>query len=144
MLSREERITADSRYYVYSPSRTAMEMFLYPLQCGHFTYLPGYHLSRESFDSFLLLSRKVPSPCRPRARHRLPPGGSLYSWTATSPTPTPRMLGGVAYGVILMVSLPDTGTRISFPGWAMCSRFPTPNTASAGSPPFWICSPQKA
>ncbi len=55
MLSREERITADSRYYVYSPSRTAMEMFLYPLQCGHFTYLPGYHLSRESFDSFLLL-----------------------------------------------------------------------------------------
>ena len=55
MLSQEEFVTPDSRYYVYSPSRNALEMFLYPLQCGHFTYEPGYHLVRESFDSFLLL-----------------------------------------------------------------------------------------
>ncbi len=55
MLSQEEFITTDSSYFVYSPSKTALDMFLYPLQCGHFTYLPGYRLVRESFDSFLLL-----------------------------------------------------------------------------------------
>lgn len=55
MLSQEEFVTPDSRYYVYSPSKNALEMFLYPLQCGRFTYEPGYHLARESFDSFLLL-----------------------------------------------------------------------------------------
>lgn len=55
MFSQEEFVTSDSSYYVYSPSKNALEMFLYPLQCGHFTYLPGYRLSRESFDSFLLM-----------------------------------------------------------------------------------------
>lgn len=30
-------------------------MFLYPLQCGQFAYLPGYRLVREAFDSFLLM-----------------------------------------------------------------------------------------
>ena len=30
-------------------------MFLYPLQCGLFSYLPGYNLQRDSFDSFLLM-----------------------------------------------------------------------------------------
>lgn len=55
MLSQEEFVTSDSRYYVYSPSKNALEMFLYPLQCGHFTYEPGYHLVRESYDSFLLM-----------------------------------------------------------------------------------------
>lgn len=51
----EENILPDSDYYVYSPSRTATDIYLYPLQCGHFTYLPGYSLERESFDSFLLM-----------------------------------------------------------------------------------------
>lgn len=55
MHSQEKFITSDSKYYIYSPSKNALEMFLYPLQCGHFTYLPGYRLSRESFDSFLLM-----------------------------------------------------------------------------------------
>lgn len=55
MLSKEEFVASDSRYYVYSPSRNALEMFLYPLQCGHFIYEPGYRLVRESFDSFLLM-----------------------------------------------------------------------------------------
>lgn len=55
MLSQEDFISSDSSYFVYSPSKNALEMFLYPLQCGHFTYLPGYHLVRESFDSFLLM-----------------------------------------------------------------------------------------
>lgn len=51
----EERIAPGSDYYVYSPSRTATEIYLYPLQCGHFAYLPGYALERESYDSFLLM-----------------------------------------------------------------------------------------
>jgi AraC-like DNA-binding protein len=50
-----EYISAESEYFVYSPSQTALEIFLYPLQCGLFTYKPGYALSRESFDSFLIM-----------------------------------------------------------------------------------------
>lgn len=55
MKSQEELVGADSNYFVYSPSKNALEMFLYPLQCGCFTYLPGYRLVREAFDSFLLM-----------------------------------------------------------------------------------------
>lgn len=55
MKTREELITPESDYFIYSPSRLAQEMFLYPMQCGHFTYQPGYSLTRESFDSFLLM-----------------------------------------------------------------------------------------
>lgn len=55
MKSCEELVSAKSDYYIYTPSKTALEMFLYPLQCGLFFYLPGYLLSRESFDSFLLM-----------------------------------------------------------------------------------------
>lgn len=47
MLSKEPFIRNDSNYFVYSPSKNAMEMFLYPLQCGQFTYLPGYRLVRK-------------------------------------------------------------------------------------------------
>lgn len=55
MRSQEEFVHIDSQYYVYSPSRTALNMFLYPVQCGHFIYEPGYFLKRESYDSFLLM-----------------------------------------------------------------------------------------
>lgn len=55
MLSQEEFVHESSRYYIYSPSRNAQEMFLYPLQCGRFLYGPGYSLRREAFDSFLLM-----------------------------------------------------------------------------------------
>lgn len=55
MKSCEELISSKSNYYIYTPSRQASGMFLYPLQCGIFTYLPGYSLRRESFDSFLLM-----------------------------------------------------------------------------------------
>ena len=61
MLSSEELVANGSDYYVYSPSKNALEMFLYPLQCGHFVYLPGYRLSRESFDSFLFMYIQVGS-----------------------------------------------------------------------------------
>lgn len=55
MKSCEELVASGSEYYVYSPSKAAQDMFLYPLQCGHFEYLPGYHLVRESFKSILLI-----------------------------------------------------------------------------------------
>ncbi len=54
MKSAEQKVSPVSDYYINSPSRTAQEMFLFPLQCGLFTYDPGYMLKRSSFDSFLL------------------------------------------------------------------------------------------
>ena len=51
----DEFISSQSEYFIYTPSKQAREMFLYPMQCGLFYYLPGYSLVRESFDSFLLL-----------------------------------------------------------------------------------------
>ena len=55
MKSCEAYVDQKSEYYIYTPSMTAQEMLLYPLQCGHFIYEPGYHLVRESFESFLLI-----------------------------------------------------------------------------------------
>lgn len=55
MKSLEEFVNPESDYFVYSPSKLAMNMFLYPMQCGLFSYMPGYSLTRESFDSFLLM-----------------------------------------------------------------------------------------
>ncbi|MBO5335781.1 MAG: AraC family transcriptional regulator [Lachnospiraceae bacterium] len=55
MKSCEELVAPESDYYIYSPSKSAQDMFLYPLQCGVFSYKPGYYLKRESFDSFLLM-----------------------------------------------------------------------------------------
>ena len=55
MKSVEQKVSPVSDYYINSPSKAAQEMFLYPLQCGVFTYDPGYVLNRSSFDSFLLM-----------------------------------------------------------------------------------------
>lgn len=55
MKTNEKLIDTSSEYYVYSPSKTAKNCFYYPLQCGHFLYHPGYHIERDSFDSFLIL-----------------------------------------------------------------------------------------
>lgn len=55
MKSIEEFVAPQSDYFIYTPSKQAMEMFLYPMQCGTFIYLPGYSLTRDSFDSFLLM-----------------------------------------------------------------------------------------
>lgn len=51
----EPFISAESDYFIYSPSITAKEMFFYPLVCGHFFYQKGYSLYRDSYDSFLLM-----------------------------------------------------------------------------------------
>ncbi len=53
--SQERKVSSASDYYIFVPSRTAQRIFLYPLQCGFFCYEPGYTLSRQSFDSFLLM-----------------------------------------------------------------------------------------
>ena len=55
MKSCENHVAEKSDYYIYSPSKTAREVFLYPLQCGRFIYEPGYYLRRDSYDNFLLM-----------------------------------------------------------------------------------------
>lgn len=55
MKSHEKNVAPVSEYFIYSPSKTALDTFLYPMQCGLFSYMPGYSLVRESFDSFLLM-----------------------------------------------------------------------------------------
>lgn len=55
MKSCEKFVAPESDYFIYSPSKLALDMFLYPMQCGIFSYMPGYSLTRESFDSFLLM-----------------------------------------------------------------------------------------
>lgn len=55
MKSCEAFVSPESEYFVYTPSRSARELFFYPLQCGHFIYEAGYSLYRESYDSFLLM-----------------------------------------------------------------------------------------
>ncbi|RSX53584.1 L-rhamnose operon regulatory protein rhaS [Bifidobacterium goeldii] len=44
-----------SDFYIYTPSRTALQTFLYPLRAGLFQYESGYRQERTSFDSFLLM-----------------------------------------------------------------------------------------
>lgn len=55
MLSTEKFINPKSDYYIYTPGSTAQNLFLYPTIVGHFKYESGYHLYRESFDSFLCI-----------------------------------------------------------------------------------------
>lgn len=55
MKSYESFVAPQSDYYMYAPSLHAKELFLYPLCIGHFIYEKGYSLSRESYDSFLLV-----------------------------------------------------------------------------------------
>ncbi len=55
MKSCEKKISKKSDFFLYTPSVTAMDAFLYPICTGHFLYKPGYFLHRNSYDSFLLL-----------------------------------------------------------------------------------------
>lgn len=51
----EPFINQKSNYYSYIPSLVGKSTFFYPIALGHFFYEAGYQLSRDSFDSFLLL-----------------------------------------------------------------------------------------
>ena len=55
MRSEEELVDLSSEYFFNTPSKTAEKLYLYPTVAGRFTYLPGYHLIRERYDSFLVM-----------------------------------------------------------------------------------------
>ena len=55
MKSHETFVVPESDYYIYSPSKFALDALFYPMQCGRFLYQPGYSLHRDSFDSYLLM-----------------------------------------------------------------------------------------
>ena len=55
MRSQELKVSPLSDYYVYAPSTLAQRLYLYPLSTGYFIYEPDYHISRNSFDSFLIM-----------------------------------------------------------------------------------------
>lgn len=55
MKSCEKFVAPESDYYIYSPSKFAMDALFYPTQCGHFYYQAGYSLHRDSFDSYLFI-----------------------------------------------------------------------------------------
>lgn len=54
MKSCEPLVQKNCDYYLYTPSLTAQNTFLYPIQCGRFHYQPGYTIRRDSFDSILV------------------------------------------------------------------------------------------
>ena len=55
MKTKETGILPESEYFIHSPGKTALGLFLYPLECGRFFYEKGYRLRRSSFDSFLII-----------------------------------------------------------------------------------------
>lgn len=55
MQSTEKYIQPGSDFFVYTAGALAQKLFLYPMIVGSFRYLPGYHIRRQSFDSFLLM-----------------------------------------------------------------------------------------
>lgn len=55
MRSQELKVSPSSDYYVYAPSILAKKLYLYPLSVGYFIYEADYHISRNSFDSFLIM-----------------------------------------------------------------------------------------
>lgn len=55
MQSTEAKVLPSSDYYVYAPSALAKKLYLYPLSTGYFMYEPDYYISRNHFDSFLIM-----------------------------------------------------------------------------------------
>ena len=55
MKSEEKLVDLSSEYFFNTPSKLAERIYLYPTVAGRFTYMPGYHLLRERYDSFLIL-----------------------------------------------------------------------------------------
>ncbi|MGN0277546.1 MAG: helix-turn-helix domain-containing protein [Hominisplanchenecus sp.] len=55
MYTQERKVSSESDYYIYSPSTLARKLYLYPVSVGRFLYEPGYQISRNRFDSFLIM-----------------------------------------------------------------------------------------
>lgn len=55
MRSQEAKVSAHSDYYIYTPSVIAQKIYLYPTYVGYFIYEAGYHIHRNSYDSYLIM-----------------------------------------------------------------------------------------
>lgn len=55
MYTQEPRIAPGSEYFIYSPGRLARELYFSPLSTGIYRYMPGYLISRNRFDSYLVM-----------------------------------------------------------------------------------------
>lgn len=55
MKTSEELVKSTSEYFIYTPTQEAVASFLYPVCIGHFVYFAGYALSRNSYDSILIM-----------------------------------------------------------------------------------------
>lgn len=55
MNSKENLVTPESDYYIYTPGILSRDLFLSPTITGFFKYEAGYELYREAFDSFLVM-----------------------------------------------------------------------------------------
>ena len=51
----ENNISEKSKYFVYTPSPTARELFFYPICAGYYEYLPHYCMMRSAYDSLLFM-----------------------------------------------------------------------------------------
>ena len=56
MLTKEPLVSPDSEYFLFMPSAVASQVYLYPVCIGHFRYQAGYSLSRNQYDSFLIMA----------------------------------------------------------------------------------------
>jgi AraC-type DNA-binding domain-containing proteins len=55
MKSNEAFVQPQSDIFFHTPSIQGQKMFFYPLCLGYYSYEQNYHLTRNSFDSFLLM-----------------------------------------------------------------------------------------
>lgn len=58
MFSTENGVLEHSDYYIHTAGAQARQTFFHPVCTGYFRYAPGYHLSRSSYDSFLIMQAK--------------------------------------------------------------------------------------
>lgn len=58
MTSKEQGVLKDSDYYIHTAGAAAQRTFFHPVCTGYFRYAPGYHLHRNSYDSFLIMEVK--------------------------------------------------------------------------------------
>lgn len=58
MYSSEHGVLKDSDYYIHTAGAQARQTFFYPVCVGYFHYAPGYHLHRNTYDSFLVTQVK--------------------------------------------------------------------------------------
>lgn len=58
MHTNEPGVLRDSDYYIHTAAEQVRQTFFYPVCVGYFRYAPGYHLHRNTYDSFLVMQVK--------------------------------------------------------------------------------------